>query len=221
MVLDFERGKSQTIEESPWQTDTCIGNWHYQRSLYTDHRYKKPDQVIKMLVDIVSKNGNLLLNIPVRGDGTIDPDELEFIRGMTAWMNVNEEAIFATRPWKIPGEGPIKLRGGGFSEGGEEALTSKDFRFTTKGNILYATAMDWPDDGTLTVTTLAASAPGIVGTVKSVVLLGSPETLPWTQTADGLVVTLPSQKPCDHAYVLKIEGIDLRASTPQPVPVAA
>ncbi len=215
MVLDFERGKSETIEASPWQTDTCIGEWHYRRSLYTDHKYKKPEQVVKMLVDIVSKNGNLLLNIPVRGDGTWDPDEIAFLQGMAAWMKVNSEAIYSTRPWKIPGEGPIKLKSGGFSEGGEDRLTSKDFRFTTKNGVLYATAMDWPDDGKLVVRTLSGQSNGIVGNVSSVELLGH-GAIPFKQTDKGLEADLPEVRPCDIAYVLKIKGVDLTASNPVP-----
>ena len=220
MVHDFERGRSDQIVPHPWQTDTCIGDWHYNRSVYENHRYKTPEQVIKMLVDIVAKNGNLLLSIPVRGDGTIDSDEIAFLEGMAAWMQVNSEAIFATRPWKLSGEGPVKVRGGGFSEGGEDRLTAKDFRFTTKRNTLYATALGWPDNGKYLVATLAANAPGLVGKIKKVTLLGSHETLTWTQTAEGLEITLPAQKPCDHAFVLKIEGLDLAASAPVPPPPA-
>ena len=214
LTKDIERGRTDKIEPHPWQTDTCIGQWHYSRSVYENHQYKTPDQVVKMLLDIVAKNGNLLLSIPVRGDGTIDSDEIAFLQGMAAWMTVNGEAIFATRPWKISGEGPVKVKSGSFNEGGDDRLTAADFRFTTKNNALYAAAMGWPDDRTLTVKTLAASAPGIVGRVKTVSLLGSPEPLHWAQTADGLVVTLPVQKPCDHAYVLKIDGLDLAASQP-------
>ena len=214
MVLDYERGRSEKILPHPWQTDTCIGDWHYRRSLYENHQYKTTRQVVRMLVDIVSKNGNLLLNIPLRGDGTIDSDEVAFLQGMAAWMKVNSEAIFATRPWKIPGEGPVKVKGGGFSEGGEDQLTAKDFRFTTKGNVLYATAFGWPDEGKFVVRTLASASPGLVGKIKTVSLLGSQEKLAWTQTADGLTVTSPPAKPCDHAYVLKITGLDLASSQP-------
>ena len=213
MTEDYERGRSDTIAERPWQTDTCIGDWHYQRSIFEQHKYKTPDQVVKMLVDIVAKNGNLMLNIPVRGDGTIDSDEVAFLEGMAAWMGVNQEAIFATRPWKISGEGPIKMKGGGFSEGGEDRLTPADFRFTTKGDVLYATSMGWPDDGKYVVHTLAAQGAGIVGDVKAVELLGH-GPVPYTRTAAGLEVTLPAQKPCDHAYALKITGLDLAASVP-------
>ena len=165
-----------------------------------------------MLVDIVSKNGNLLLNIPLPGHGAPDPDELAFLHGMAAWIKVNGEAIYATRPWKLSGEGPTK--GGG---DGNHPYTAQDFRFTTQGNVLYATALGWPDDGKLTVRTLASTETGVVGTVKTVSLLGH-GPVPFTRTADGLVVTLPAQKPCDHAYALKIEGLDLAASRPVPPP---
>lgn len=221
MVHDFERGRSDKIVPHPWQTDTCIGQWHYDRSVYENHQYKTPEQVVKMLVDIVAKNGNLLLNIPVRGDGTIDPDEEKFLQGMAAWMAVNEEAIFGTRPWTISGEGPVKVRGGMFSEGGEERMTAEDMRFTTKGHTLYATALGWPEaGGKFVVKTLAANAPGVVGTVQRVRLLGHGD-VPFTRTANGLEITLPASKPCDHAYALKIEGLNLAASRPVPPPPAA
>ena len=217
ILLDFERGQSDEIEPTPWQTDTCIGQWHYQRSVYENHQYKTPDQVVKMLVDIVSKNGNLMLNIPLRGDGTIDPDERAFLQGMAAWMKVNAEAIFATRPWTLSGEGAVKVQGGSFDEG-VRPYTAQDFRFTTKGSVLYATALGWPDGGALTVRTLAAGAAGIVGEVRGVELLGH-GPVPFTRTAGGLVATMPAQRPCDHAYVLKVTGLNLAASRPA-APVA-
>jgi alpha-L-fucosidase len=214
MVLDYERGRSDTIDPSPWQTDTCIGNWHYDRNLYDRNGYKTPEQVVRMLVDIVAKNGNLLLNIPVRGNGALDEKELDFLAGLTAWMKINDEAIFATRPWTTPGEGPVKMKAGGFSEGGENRLTEHDFRFTTKGNVLYATAMGWPDNGQYTVRTLGTNTTGLVGDVKKVTLLGNSGNLTFQRTADGLVVALPANKPCEHAWVLKIEGLDVPGSNP-------
>lgn len=216
MVHDFERGRSDKIEDAAWQTDTCIGEWHYRRSLYTNKGYKTTAQVVKMLVDIVSKNGNLLLNIPVRGDGTIDAEEEKFLEGMAAWMAVNSEAIYSTRPWKIAGEGPVKVKGGGFSEGGEERLGAQDFRFTTRGNTLYAAAMGWPKDGKLAVRVLASGASGIKGGVRSVSLLGAAEKLKWERTPSGLEVTLPEKEPCEHAWVLKITGLDVAGSEPVP-----
>ena len=217
MVLDYERGRSDAISPNPWQTDTCIGDWHYDERIFHEHRYKTADQVIKMLADIVSKNGNLLLNIPLPGDGRPDTDEIAFLHQMADWMKINQLAIFGTRPWTIAGEGPTRMRGGGFSEGGESKLGASDFRFTTKGSTLYAIAMAWPDRGTYTVRTLASNAPGIVGNVTGVHLLGWKEPLKWTCDSDGLHVTLPPQKPCEHAYALKIDGLKVAESHPMPL----
>ena len=214
MILDYERGRSSEIAAEPWQTDTCIGDWHYNIAILKNHSYKTADQVVKMLADIVSKNGNLLLNIPLPGSGQPDADEMKFLHQMADWMKVNSESIFSTRPWKLSGEGPTKIRGGGFSEGGEQRLGPGDFRFTTKGNDLYAISMGWPESGQYTVHTLAANAPGIVGTITDVSLLGSKQKLKWSLDQDGLEVTLPERKPCDFAYALKITGLDLAASTP-------
>ena len=105
---DVERGFLDEIRPGPWQTDTCIGNWHYDRRIYDQNAYKTPKQVIQRLVDVVSKNGNLLLNIPVRGNGTIDDKEEAVLDGITAWMRVNGEAIYGTRPWRTFGEGPTR-----------------------------------------------------------------------------------------------------------------
>jgi len=209
-VQDLERGVMDAICPVPWQTDTCVGGWYYDVNLARSHGYKSTATVIRMLCDIVSKNGNLLLNFPPRPDGTLDDDELKILGGMAAWMPINGEAIFGTRPWKVYGEGAGKLKGGMFNE---DALhyTAKDIRFTTNGKMLYAIALDWPDDGRLVIRSLAQAA----GKIKSVALLGHAGNLPWSQTAEGLVVTLPGQKPCEHAYALKIEGHDLK---PAPLP---
>ena len=215
MVWDLERGVTNEIEPLPWQTDTCIGDWHYSLDLYERHGYKTPFQVAHMLVDIVSKNGNLMLNIPVRGDGTIDPDEEKFLADFTKWMNVSGEGIYGTRPWKVAVEGPAgsgpAIHAQGFNET-NRAYTARDFRFTAmpKGDGIYAFAMAWPEDGKLTIRSLARGA----GRVEDVRLLGHPGQLAWTQTADGLVATLPAQKPCDYVYGLRIRG---RGLTPVPV----
>src|SRR5208337_5303271 len=113
--------------------------------------------VIQMLCDIVSKNGNLLLNFPPRPDGTLDDDELKILDGMAAWIAVNGEAIYGTRPWKVFGEGAGKLQGGMFNEGNLH-YTSQDIRFTTKGEVLYAITLGWPEDGKLCIHSLATSA---------------------------------------------------------------
>ena len=215
LVWDIERGITDRIEPYPWQTDTCIGDWHYRRSLFEQHRYKTPQTVIHMLADIVSKNGNLLLNIPVRGDGTIDPDEEAFVREMARWMQVNGEAIHGTRPWKVFGEGPASeagaasTRGANFNERGARSFTAQDLRFTTRGDTLYALALAWPEGGSLTIRSLAAGSSPAAGKVADVHLLGQGGSLQWAQSENGLTITLPAQKPCDHAFAFKIRGTGL------------
>ena len=220
LVWDIERGVSTRVEPFVWQTDTCIGSWHYNRAIYNRHGYKTATQVVHMLLDIVSKNGNLLLNIPVRGNGSIDEDEVKFLQDLAAWMSVNSECIFGTRPWKIFGEGPAVVekaeagRFGGATDVRKKGYTAEDFRFTTKNGALYAVALAWPADGKFTVRTLAAGAPGLKGDVTGVKLLGCKENLAFKRDASGLVVTLPSEKPCGHAFALKITGLDLAGSEP-------
>ncbi len=201
-VQDLERGVMDKISPVPWQTDTCVGGWYYDLNLAKAHGYKSIATVIQMLCDIVSKNGNLLLNFPPRPDGTLDDDELKILDGMAAWIRINGEAIYGTRPWKIFGEGARKLQGGMFNEG-NLLYTAKDIRFTTKGDVLYALALGWPADRRLTVRSLATAA----GKISGVTLLGHSGNLPWSQTADGLVITLPEKKPCEHAFALKIMGL--------------
>ena len=106
MVYDIERGKAQGILPQPWQTDTCIGSWHYDQNIFKYHHYKSAASVIRMLADIVSKNGNLMLSVPLQRDGQPDADEIKIVSEIGAWLKVNGEAIYATRPWKIYGEGP-------------------------------------------------------------------------------------------------------------------
>ncbi|WP_143306519.1 alpha-L-fucosidase [Chitinophaga vietnamensis] len=208
MVWDIERGQSNQIEPLPWQTDTCIGSWHYDRRLFDNKGYKSAKTVIHSLVDIVSKNGNLLLNVPVRGDGTIDSEERAVVEQVADWMKVNSEAIYSTRPWKIFGEGPATesvtaLNVHGFNEGKGKPFVAEDIRFTTKGKTLYAVMLGWPANNTITVKALAEN--NQVGKVSQVSLLGN-DKLHFQQTSDGLKVQLPEQAPCKEAFVLKIEG---------------
>jgi alpha-L-fucosidase len=205
VVLDIERGRSQGILEYPWQTDTCIGNWHYDRSIFENHKYKTATTVIHMLADIVSKNGNLLLNIPVRGDGTIDEDEHEFLTQIATWIPANGEAIFGTRPFEVYGEGPPDVVStGNFNESKSRPYTSEDIRFTAKGDKVYAIALGWPDNGKLTIKTLAQGSQVYPGKIGKVELLGQYGKLHFTRDQAGLTVTLPALKPNDYAYTLKI-----------------
>ncbi len=204
-VLDVERGIIDEISPRPWQTDTCIGNWHYKKGI----AYKTPKTIIDMLVDIVSRNGNLLLNFPLPGSGELDPEERKVLAGITAWMAVNSEGIYATRPWKIFGTGPAVQpaaeRQGrlGFNENGRRALTAEDVRFTTKGNTIYAFVMGWPQ-GPAVVKALGTGSTQNPGKVQNVQLLGFGAKVDWSQTETGLRVQLPPRPPSDYAVTLKV-----------------
>jgi alpha-L-fucosidase len=211
MVWDIERGVADGIQPLPFQTDTCIGNWHYDRPLFERHGYKTPEMVAQMLVDIVSKNGNLMLNIPLPGPGAPDSDELAFLADFTRWMELNGKGIYGTRPWKVFGEGPATqsaapIRAQGFNEGKNKPYTAEDLRFTKKGDTLYAFAMAWPTTGQLRITSLAEGSPHAPGQVARVELLGAPGPLHFTRDASGLTVTLPDRKPGDHVYTFEISG---------------
>ncbi len=208
MVWDIERGQSNVIEPQPWQTDTCLGNWHYDRSLFEQHRYKSTKTVIQTLADVVSKNGNLLLSIPVRGDGTIDDDEIAVVEGIATWMKVNKEAIFGTRPWKVFGEGPAtehvaQLTAQGFNEGKGKPFTADDVRFTAKGDTIYAISLGRPTEP-LTIKSLGRKAGLLDRPMAKVVLLGTAEKITWTQTDDALVITLTNAAVDTPATVFKI-----------------
>lgn len=211
MVWDIERGVPNRILPYPWQTDTCIGDWHYNRAVYDRNGYKTPKRVIQMLADIVSKNGNLLLNVPVRGDGSIDEKEEKVIEGITSWMDVNKECIFSTRPWKVFGEGPASdgtaLSAQGFNEGKGKPFTAEDMRFTSSkdGKTLYVIVLGWPNKP-VTIKSLGKTA-GFVGeSIKTVSLLGESGKTDWIQNADALVIQPPAAKQGDisSAAVYKV-----------------
>jgi alpha-L-fucosidase len=207
MVWDIERGVPATGLPFAWQTDTCIGSWHYDRGVYERNDYKSAQTVIHMLADIVSKNGNLLLSVPVRGDGTIDEKEEKVLEEIAAWMDINKEGIFGTRPWKVFGEGPASegaaLQGPGFNEGQGGPFTADDVRFTAKGNTLYAIALGAPM-GVLFIRSLGAGAKLLEASIANIQLLGSDETIRWTQTTDALSIEPAQQYPSAIAAVFRI-----------------
>jgi alpha-L-fucosidase len=211
MVWDIERGQANEIQPLPWQTDTCIGGWHYERELYERNAYKTPKTVIQTLVDIVSKNGNLMLNIPVRGDGSIDEKERKIVEGIGAWMKSNKESIYATRPWKIFGEGPAQqttaaLNAQGFNEGKGKPFTHEDIRFATKGDVLYATAIGWPEDGKLVIKSLAKNSQYYQKEIQKIEWLPTKQSLSFERNENGLMVFLPENAPDEFKYanVIKI-----------------
>jgi alpha-L-fucosidase len=209
LVWDIERGQSNTIEPQPWQTCTCIGSWHYDRRIYDNNQYKSAKTVIHMLIDVVSKNGNLLLSVPLRGDGSIDYKAREVVQGIGNWMAVHKEAIIGTRPWLIFGEGPAQeeapsLSVQGFNEGKGKAFTSDDIRFTTKGNILYAFIMGIPTKEQIKIKSLGRSANHSI-TLNRVRLLGSDDRISFQQFDDALHVSIPDSSVQNNiAMVLKI-----------------
>jgi len=204
IVEDRERGYAGEIMPYPWQTCTCIGDWHYNREVYEQNRYKTVQRVVHQLIDVVSKNGNLLLSIPMRGDGTLDELEIKFLEELSEWMEINGEAIFATRPWKVYGEGPTLIKSGMFNEG-KTRFVPEDIRFTLKGDTLYAFIMGWPATKDLTIKSLAVSSLGLKGNrITGLSLLGCENNLVWKQDAEGLKVRLPEEAPCKHAVVLRM-----------------
>jgi alpha-L-fucosidase len=219
LVYDIERGKANAILPQPWQTDTCIGDWHYSSDIFNQHTYKSAASVIQMLADIVSKNGNLMLNVPLQRDGQPDADEIKIVSEIGAWLKVNSEAIYGTRPWKIYGEGPSILAienapfdKDGMKDVGSKPFTSEDIRFTQSkdGRTLYAIVLAIPADRKVTVKSLARGSqywPDIITRVQLVRAdrwFGD-KKLKFTREASGLCVTLPEKFDGKTAFSLKIQ----------------
>ena len=162
--------------------------------------------MVQMLVNVVSKNGNLLLNIPLPGHGRPDDDEMAFLDKFGGWMALNSEAIDSTRPWKIAGEGPTHS-GGSTPYGPIPRFAAGDMRFTTKGDALYAIALAWPTDGKLTIKSLASGSLHYHGEIARIGLLGSEANLVNSRSTDGVTINLPDKPPCDYAYVFKINPL--------------
>jgi alpha-L-fucosidase len=188
---------------APWLTVTSIGSWHFKAG----QPYRPAAEIVRQLVDTVSKNGGLLLNVPLRGDGALAADAAVVLDALAAWTTVHGEGIYGTRPWKIFGEGPslaTPARDGLLAES-RLGLGAQDIRFTlTKdGRALHAFFFGRPADGKLLIKSLAAPAlPG--QKITAIALLGSAEKIVWSQDAAGLRVTLPAALPNDFACALKL-----------------
>jgi alpha-L-fucosidase len=211
VVADYERGLTSEIMKYAWQSETCLGDWHYNRRLYEAEgdygRYLPPRDVVHWLIDTVSKNGTFILNVPGRPDGTIDSKEIAVLDGVTSWMQTNGEAIYETRPWKVYGEGPNQVKSGSFQGESVNKLGAQDIRFTRNkaNNVIYAIAMGWPTEPMLvrSLGTAAATQPGKVAKVE---VLGTDAQVHWKQQPDALRVELPKnyQPPVDFAAALKV-----------------
>jgi alpha-L-fucosidase len=211
VVADYERGLTNRIMPYVWQSETCIGQWHYNRELFDKPGefggYAHPRDIVHWLIDAVSKNGTFILNIPGKPDGTIDSKEIAFLDHFTAWMEVNGEAIYATRPWKIYGEGPNAVKAGSFQGHTVAKLGPQDVRFTRNkaDTVIYAMLLGWPQEPVViqALGTAAATNPGKIGQVQ---LLGTDQKLDWKQEATGLRVSLPRgyHPQSDYAASLKV-----------------
>ncbi len=212
-VQDFERGVGGGISPDPWQTDTSIGDWFYNKHW----KFRPLKWTVTMLVDIVSKNGNLLLNVVQRPDGSLDPEVETMLHELAGWTAANGEAIYGTRPWLVYGEGAVRAKGGMFKE--DFNYTDKDIRFTTKDKTLYAIALGWPEENKLVIRSLAKTDDAKQNQIKRVELLGHKGKLMFTQTTGGLAVELPGEKLSDLTCSLRITGSNFKPVTLPETPV--
>ncbi|HIJ69842.1 MAG TPA: alpha-L-fucosidase [Planctomycetes bacterium] len=203
-VLDVERGKLDEMYEFCWQTDTSVSkkSWGY----IENDDFKTVNSLVDDLIDIVSKNGCLLLNIGPQADGTIPQEAREILLGIGKWLELNGEAIFETRPWHTYGEGPTMVMGREWDDEYKEAkgYTAEDIRFTTKSNNLYISLLVWPGEK-VTVKKLGINSPLKKDSIKSIKMIGDLKELSWSQDNDGLTIQLPRKTPCKNASVLKVE----------------
>ena len=201
-VLDLERSRMSEKKDFTWLTDDSI-DWKAWCDI-SDPKYKSTNRLIDFLVDVVSKNGAVLLNITPKANGEIPEGVKTRLLEMGDWFNVNKEAIYGTRTWKAYGEGPQEIVEGHLSEDKNADAVAEDIRFTTKGGNLYAIALDWPKEK-MVIRSFSKKEGLLTNEIDKVSMLGSKEKLNWRMTEAGLEVEMPTEKPCEHAFTLKIE----------------
>lgn len=204
-VRDVERGVLDSISPYPWQTDTSIGDWFYS----TGQKYKSADAVTQLLIDIISKNGNLLINVVQTPEGDLEPDVLKIVEDIADWTAANGEGVYATRPWKVYGEGPstiketqVKGHFGGLSD--TRPFEPTDIRYTAKGDVIYAFCLGTPVSD-IKMVNLGKNSKYLANLIKSVTMLGSKEKLTWAQQSDALIITKPVDMPAWQVHGFKIE----------------
>lgn len=199
-LVDIERGQFPSVQPYYWQTDTAIAknSWCYTEN----NNFKKAKDILCDLVDIVSKNGNLLLNVGPRADGTICEEEKAVLKEIGTWLMDNGEAIYDTGLWRISAEGPTKVEGGQFTDAKDKVFTNEDFRFTVKGGSIYVFSLNYPNDGSITVKAFgehdASKQPEFHGIIDNIEVLGSNENPKWLRNETGLHIqtqTIQSDKP--------------------------
>ena len=197
-TLNIERGQAAEIRPQPWQTETSVSRESWG---YVEHdSYKDPDEIVHLLADVVSKNGNLLLNVGPKGDGSMPPEAVAILRAVGGWLHANGEAIYGTRPWQRYGEGPTQVAAGTMQDSKTKLYTAEDFRFTTRDGRLYAIELGQPKDGHAVIHSI-----GNDRHVRRVTLLASGADIPFEQQADGLHLRLPTLPTGPHAYAYRIE----------------
>ncbi|MCL5745331.1 MAG: alpha-L-fucosidase, partial [Acidobacteria bacterium] len=201
-ILDVERGRMASLMPFKWMVDDSIDwkSWCYVE----DASLKSAGRIVGELVDVVSKNGNLLLNITPRADGTIPGPVQERLRDIGGWLKLNGEAIYGTRPWKNFGEGPTEVKEGMFGEKNIKDLTADDIRFTTRGSVLHAVVLGWPERD-VRIQSLGTAAGMLSAKITNVRLIGSDEKLQWERGGEAFVIRRPRHQPCEHAIVFRIE----------------
>lgn len=198
-ALDVERGAVGGIRPDPWQSDTCIGQWYY----WEGFQYKTPQQVVHFFVDVVSKNGNMLLNFPLLPDGTLDSKEELILEDFTAWTAIHGEAIFDSRPWKVYGEGPTAVPQGLFSERKMKPFTAEDVRFTAKGDKVFVFCLGWPERD-IVIRALGGKAGFWQRKIERIRILGSEERVVWSVDDEALHIRRPEQRVSEWTLAFEV-----------------